>query len=142
MTNLEFSEQAIVVIDDDPDTRTIYQVMLRRVAPQAALYFADDGTTGVPQVVEAVANHKKVVVLSDMEMAKMSGPEVLRTLRTSDNEAVANVPVIINTAHAGGLQEIRAKIMEQSGGHDQFDLLKKPLLSATLQQAILKALSE
>lgn len=141
MTNPEFSAEAIVVVDDTPDALKLYQAMLERFFPHATLYFAHDGGEGIEQVVKAVGNHDRVVVLSDVEMPKVTGPQLVQSLRTSSDERIANVPIILNTAHAGQDAELTKLLNEQAGGH-QFDLLRKPVMGHTLQQAILRALSE
>lgn len=137
----ERSEHAIVVVDDTYEIHLLYTIMLTKFFPEAKLYFAQDGKIGIEKVEEAVSKHSKVVVLSDVEMPRVSGTELVRTLRTSGNEAIANVPIILNTANTGIAAELEQKLSEQTDGH-HFDLLLKPVLGSVLQQAVLKALGE
>ena len=81
--------QIAVVVEDDHDLRFLYQTKLEREGFTA--YSADNGVTGLKLIKEV----KPAIVLLDLLMPIMSGPEMLAQLRTE--EWASNIRVIILT---------------------------------------------
>jgi CheY-like chemotaxis protein len=77
----------ILIIEDDPVTRTIYDHFLKTHG--YATVTAKDGTEGLEQL---AAISPDAIVL-DLMMPKLSGVEVLKRLRVQD--AYRNLPVIV-----------------------------------------------
>jgi two-component system, NtrC family, response regulator AtoC len=79
----------VLVVDDDPASRRLLEVRLRPLECDVAV--AGNGE----QALTAIRKDVPDLVLLDLEMPKMGGIEVLRTLR---KEGIS-VPVIVITAH-------------------------------------------
>lgn len=81
----------ILVVDDDPDIRTLVATYLR---PEGhAVEFAEDGARGL----EAAVNLAPDVVVADFQMPRMDGFALFSALRA--NPKTARVPVVMLTAH-------------------------------------------
>jgi len=77
----------ILVIDDEPDFRTLTDIQLKRLGYDVSL--ADNGWNGL----ELYRKEHPDVILLDVNMPGMDGIEVLKQIRTVDSKQ----PVIIMT---------------------------------------------
>jgi len=80
----------ILIVDDNPDTRILLQLMLRPVAKE--ILQAEDGF----QALEVAQQHLPDIIITDLMMPGMDGLEVCQTLRK--NEETAVTPIILLTA--------------------------------------------
>jgi CheY-like chemotaxis protein/two-component sensor histidine kinase len=107
----------VLVVDDNPDMRAY---LTRLLSPVWDVRTTADGA----EALEAVAQHRPDVVLTDVMMPRMDGFDLLRALRS--DAATRAVPVIMLTARAG--QEASVEGLE--AGAD--DYLAKPFQAAEL----------
>jgi CheY-like chemotaxis protein len=82
----------ILVVEDNDDTRELYCAILRRNGYNVRE--ADNGESAL-EVLRELADDPCLVLL-DLMMPVMSGPELLRILH--DNERLARVPVVVLSA--------------------------------------------
>jgi CheY-like chemotaxis protein len=112
----------ILIVDDNDDTRLMYQELLGRCGFRVRL--AADGK-------EAIASADEVlpaVIVMDLAMPGLNGWEATRRLKTG--ERTRDVPVIVLTAHA--LEHYRDVAV--AAGCDEF--LSKPCAIEDLVAAI------
>jgi DNA-binding response OmpR family regulator len=86
---METPQQKILIIEDDFFVRDLYNRELTREG--FAVSSAEDGPTGLLKVVE----EKPDLVLLDIMLPKMSGLDVLKTLK--EKEETKNIPVVLLT---------------------------------------------
>jgi signal transduction histidine kinase/CheY-like chemotaxis protein len=107
----------VLVVDDNADMRAY---LTRVLSPAWSVRTTADGV----EALEAVAQRRPDVVVTDVMMPRMDGFELLRALRT--DPATGAVPVLMLTARAG--QEASVEGLE--AGAD--DYLAKPFQAAEL----------
>jgi two-component system, cell cycle response regulator DivK len=116
----------ILVVDDNDDTRLMYQELLVRAG--FAVRLAADGAQAI-----AAADDLPSVIVMDLAMPGLNGWEATRRLKTS--ERTRHIPVIVLTAHA--LDHYREVAI--AAGCDEF--LSKPCSIDDLVAAINRALA-
>jgi DNA-binding response OmpR family regulator len=112
----------VLVIDDDPDVRTLCKINLRYDGYE--VIEAAGGAEGL----ELISSDHPDAVLLDVMMPNVDGIEVLRQLRA--NEATAGVPVVILSARVS----IEDQIEGIAAGAD--DYLTKPFSPRDLGVAL------
>lgn len=85
------TQRCIAVVEDNPDNRLLLQALL------ADLYRIDEYEDGASALPGMLASPPDLVLL-DISLPEMDGPEVLRRIRGTP--AIAGLPVIALTAHA------------------------------------------
>lgn len=115
---LDISDWRVLIVDDILDNIAIAKIVL--AAKGAEVETAEDGR----EALETVETFKPNLILSDLSMPEMSGWEMLKHLRQS--EETASIPVIALTAHALLGDEGRA----MEAGFDGY--ITKPFSVATL----------
>jgi len=85
------TQRCIAVVEDNPDNRLLLQALL------ADLYQIDEYENGASALPGMLASPPDLVLL-DISLPEMDGPEVLRRIRGTP--AIAGLPVIALTAHA------------------------------------------
>ena len=103
----------IAVVEDNPDNRLLVQAILED------LYEIDEYETGA-EAVEGLGENPPDLVLLDISLPEMDGPEVLAWIR--EQEGIRDLPVIALTAHA--MAGDREKFLRQ--GFD--DYVTKPII--------------
>ncbi len=83
----------ILIVDDDEDLRTVIEVVARRVGDWQVLLAASGA-----EALERAKSEQPDVILLDVMMAEMDGPETLARLR--QQTSTAHIPVIFLTAKA------------------------------------------
>ncbi len=120
----------ILVIDDDPDVRSVVDITLRLAGFDVAT--APDGETGL----EEALKQRPDLILLDLMMPRMDGYEVCRRLRADGR--LSHIPVIMLTAKA----QLTDKIAGLEHGAD--DYVTKPFdteeLAARVQATLRRAL--
>ena len=113
----------VLIVDDDPSARKILESRLRMMNFQAIV--ASSGS----EALEQVRREAPSIVLLDLQMPKMSGIDVLRSLKREGLEAA----VIVVTAHA--TIESAVEAMKQGA----YDFITKPLDPKHLEIVLDKA---
>ncbi len=126
MTALPSSAHRVIIVDDDPGNR----FLCRRVLEPDGIRCdeAPDGMAALKQVRAAPYD----LVLLDVDMPRMQGPEVLRDLR--DNPPWPNLKVIMLSGRATGDE---MAFMMQAGADD---FLGKPFSVVQLRERVRTAL--
>ena len=86
----------IQIVDDDPFMCSTIRAILRAVDRSFLVKVAGDGETALRMIEENTPE----LVLCDVDMAPMSGLELVRRLRDHPNNAVRDTRVIMLTVHA------------------------------------------
>jgi DNA-binding NtrC family response regulator len=113
----------VLVVDDDPEVRTLLSRRLRRAG--YIVEEAGDGLEALGVVGKAVPD----VVVTDMAMPRLDGLGLLKELRNRDPE----LPVIVLTGH-GSLENAILAMRDGS----LFDYLLKPLPDLTLLEVAVR----
>lgn len=117
----------ILIVDDFSTMRKIIRNILTQLGFKNILE-ADDGTTAL----EILSKEKVDLVISDWNMPKMSGLELLKAVRS--NEAIKDLPFIMVTAEAQKeniLEAIKYKVNQY---------IVKPFTPETLKEKLEKVL--
>jgi DNA-binding response OmpR family regulator len=104
----------ILVIDDDPMMRELYQEILTRAGHEVVI--AENGAQGLVRT-----DRKPELIVVDLMMPNMNGYEFVKQLRAADGQAA--VPVIAASGLSTGAWALRA-------GADRF--IRKPFRSHEL----------
>lgn len=113
----------IAVIEDNPDNRLLVQAILEDD------YEINEFETGI-EALEAFEHEKPDLILLDICLPEMDGPEVLERIRS--DESLKGVPIIALTAHA--MEGDREKFL--NAGFD--DYLKKPIIDEAVLVATIE----
>ncbi|MGZ3419876.1 MAG: response regulator [Polyangiales bacterium] len=113
----------VLLVDDEPDIRTIGAMSLRRVG-KWEVRVASSGAEAISLAVEAVPD----VILLDVMMPELDGPATLKALR--ENPKLASVPVIFMTA------KVQAKEVERWLAIGAVGVIRKPFDPMTLPSEI------
>jgi len=123
-TFISKNQLSVLVVEDDPMSRTFLEKMMKRLSIHAD--FAGDG-------LEAMRFYSRNIydlVLMDIQMPVMNGYETVRLIREQEKLVEIRVPIVAVTAYA--LEEDRQKCLE--AGMD--DYLAKPISVDDLLQVI------
>jgi CheY-like chemotaxis protein len=95
----------ILLADDDPEDRSIMQIVFEELALSSNISFVEDGT-GVIEYLQQVGPESMLpdLIILDLNMPKLSGTETLKILKTHDR--YKNIPIIIFST---SLNEIQMK---------------------------------
>jgi CheY-like chemotaxis protein len=89
---LSDTRKTVVYVDDDEDDRDIFSEVMKTVHPWVDLVLAKDG----PEALVKLQDVKDPICLYiDMNMPKMSGPQLLKILKT--DPAFCSIPAFILT---------------------------------------------
>lgn len=94
MTEQSEEKPEILVVDDSKVIRLAAKKML---GTDYIIHIAEDGLVGWEMVQENTAIS---VVFTDLSMPNLDGMELLKNIRDSNVDSIANLPVIIMTGHA------------------------------------------
>lgn len=119
------SQRRIAVVEDNPDNRLLLQALL------AELYQIDEYEDGASALDGMTASPPDLVLL-DISLPEMDGPEVMKRMRTTP--ALASLPVVALTAHA--MTGDREKFLAM--GFDGY--VTKPILDEELLFAAIRTL--
>jgi DNA-binding NtrC family response regulator len=121
---METTGARVLIVDDDAASRELLEVRLRALKCQVAM--AADGR----EALSAIRREPPALVLLDLRMPRMSGMELLRTLRRDG----VDLPVIVITAH--GSIESAVEAMKEGA----YDFILKPFDPRHLEIVVRKAL--
>lgn len=111
----------ILVIDD---SKVIRSAAVKMLGNEYVVHQAADGRAGW-EILQG--NTAISVVFTDMQMPEMSGLELLATIRGSDVEHIANIPVIMITGQSDS-EETKREVFDQGAT----DFIAKPFGSIDL----------
>src|SRR5213080_745170 len=114
----------ILVVDDDAMSRKILAQLL------ASAGYACSECEGGAQALQIIHAKLPALLLLDFEMPELNGAEVLKRLRSDNDPAVAQIPVIMLTGHGSEESEVCCL---QAGADD---FVTKPINSAVLRARI------
>lgn len=110
MTVATLGQKTVLVIEDDPWTRTITTALL--AGENFAVVEAKNGEEGLKQA----RTHVPDAILLDLALPTKSGLEVLRELK--DDPVTAEIPVIVVSAYGS--------LMNESDAHHAAGVIQKP----------------
>src|SRR5437762_4881565 len=114
----------ILVVDDDAVSRKILARLLAAAGYQC--HECEDGAEALALVHAKRPSH----LLLDFDMPGLNGTEVLKTLRSDSDPAIAQIPAIMLTGHGSEESEVRCL---QAGADD---FVTKPVNAAVLRARI------
>ncbi len=117
------STNTVVCIEDEPGVIELIRLILERT--DLEIVGAENGADGL----DAIRRHRPVLVLLDLMLPGMDGWEIYRRMKADD--VMKNIPVIVVTAKAEGIDEVLAKHI---AGVD--DYIKKPFSLQELLQSV------
>jgi len=91
----ERSELTILVIEDDRTTQVYYETMLQLLKLEDKIQFASDGIEGLV----AIGRYQPWLIILDIDMPRLNGIEVVKTLERQSVVAKIALIVISNVAH-------------------------------------------
>jgi len=106
----------ILLIDDDPDVRTVMGMMLKKEGYQV------ETASRREEALEKISQEKPSLILLDVLLSGADGRELCRELKA--DEATKHIPVIMLSGHPGAAQQY-----ETYGAND---FIAKPLHTETL----------
>jgi DNA-binding NtrC family response regulator len=121
---MDLTGARVLIVDDDPSSRRLLEVRLRALGCETMT--AADGEDGLAVVQREVP----ALMLLDLQMPRMGGLEVMRTLRRDG----LDFPIIVITAH--GSIEAAVEAMKEGA----YDFLPKPFDAGHLDIVVRKAL--
>ncbi len=87
-------ELHVLVVDDEPDARTLMQATLRQFGAQVVT------AASAAEALTAIDSHRPDVMLSDIGMPREDGFSLIRTLRARPPAKGGDIPAIAVTAYA------------------------------------------
>ena len=114
----------ILLIDDDPDIRTVMQILLKKHGFEVDTAFREE------EVYEKVRSYRPALILLDVLLSGADGRTICKNLK--GNEDTKEIPVIMFSAHPGAADKI------DSYGADDF--ISKPFNVDKLLQKLRKQL--
>ena len=118
------SRAQILVVDDDPVSRKILARLLASAGYECRE--CEDGT----EALALVHAKQPSLLLLDFDMPGLNGTEVLESLRSDSDLAIAQIPAIMLTGHGSEESEVRCL---QAGADD---FVTKPVNAAVLRARI------
>jgi two-component system chemotaxis response regulator CheY len=101
MSSNRLSHRTIVVVEDHEDARTYLAIFLSGLGANVVL--AKDGIEGL----EAVKKHDPDLVITDLQMPRIDGFELLREIRALKPDVRGSVPIIAMTAFGTTIENAR-----------------------------------
>jgi len=126
----EYKTKRVVVIDDSPVVREVIISNLKKIGfEEDNIFEAEDGSGGV----NLLRSGKIDLIISDWNMPKMSGLELLKNIRNDEN--LKDTPVLMVTAEA-----LKENIIEAvKAGVSNYII--KPFTAETMQEKLEKIFS-
>src|SRR6266480_5662194 len=118
------SHGEILVVDDDALSRRLLGQLLTAAGYKCRV--CKDGS----EALEIIHTRQLSLLLLDFDMPGLNGEEVLKRLRSDNDPAIAQIPVIMLTGHGSEASEVRCL---QAGAND---FVTKPINAAVLQARI------
>ncbi len=119
----------ILIVDDEPETRSLIKRVVRKLYPVVEIHEAADGFEAGHKVADLLPS----LVVLDLRLPGMNGIKVCRTIRS--NSKLRGIKILAMTAYS--IEESKKRIME--AGADDF--LAKPFDTGELAGKVQKLLS-
>ncbi len=116
----------VLIVDDEPATRRVMSRVVERLGHRALV--AGDARAGL----ELVEREAPALVLLDLRMPELSGPQFLKLLRATH----PSLPVVIVTGYPDG------ELMQEAAQYAPLMLLAKPFLPEQLERTMGMVLGE
>ena len=110
----------VLIIDDDPDVRTVMNIVMQKQGYEVVTAFSKN------DALSKLEDFQPSVILLDVLLSGTDGREFCREIK--QNEEMKNVPVIMVSAHPGAAENIN------SYGADDF--ISKPIDTLRLMEKI------
>jgi DNA-binding response OmpR family regulator len=110
----------VLIIDDDPDARTVLNVLLKKQGYGVATAF------NKADALSRLEDFQPCVILLDVLLSGTDGREFCREIKR--NEEMKNVPVIMVSAHPGAAENI--------GSYGADDFISKPIDTVSLLEKV------
>lgn len=117
-----------LIVDDEPHIRRVAELSLRAIG--CTVISASNGE----QAWEEIQHNCPDILVSDVQMPKLDGLQLLRLVR--DTPAYANLPIILLTAKGFELQQSDSLLM------DSCEIVCKPFSPAALSRRVHEKLSK
>ena len=111
----------VLIIDDDPDVRTMMDIVLRKKG------FTVDTAARQEEVFEKIAAFQPEVILLDVLLSGADGRLICRQIK--NDKRMAHIPVIMCSAHPGAATK---------GDYGADDFISKPFSEEILLETINK----
>lgn len=112
--------QKVLIIDDDPDVRTLMSVMMRKQGHEVETAF------NRADALSKLKSFRPSVILLDVLLSGSDGRKLCQEIK--ENEKLRHIPVIMISAHPGAAESV------SSFGADDF--ISKPINSGSLFEKI------
>lgn len=116
----------ILIIDDDPDIRTVMNILLKKQGHEVATAAREE------EALEKIKQFNPSVILLDVLLSGADGRKICMDLK--QNEATKDIPVIMFSAHPGAADKIHLY------GADDF--ISKPVNADRLLEKISRQLKQ
>jgi CheY-like chemotaxis protein len=116
----------VLIADGNPHSRRLTRLMLANAGAKVSYEVADGAAA-----LQGIRDINPSVMILDWDLPGLTGPEVMRTVRTPGSFPKANLPVIVLTDRA---ERARVDQALQLGVHE---FLVKPISPKTLQQRLI-----
>jgi CheY-like chemotaxis protein len=123
MEKQHYTKGAILIIDDDPDIRTLMQKVLEKEG------YLVDTAKHKEEALEKIARSQPLLILLDVLLSGADGRELCQYIKS--NSSTANIPVIIFSAHPS-INDDKVKT------YGAEDFIAKPLNTELLLQKVEK----
>ncbi|WP_167730193.1 ATP-binding protein [Terasakiella sp. SH-1] len=118
-------ELNILLVEDNKINRTVAKGLLEKMGHQVSM--AHDGQEGVDAVVDGDYD----IILMDIHMPRLNGLEATKQIRSMDDKAKANVPILALTA------DVMQDSIEEYSSHGMQGYVAKPVRREALADALL-----
>ena|SRR5437868_3613231 len=95
---MENNKIRILIIDDDPDMRTVINVLLKKQGYEV------DTASREEEVMDKVEQFRPSVILLDVLLSGADGRNICREIK--ENQKMKDVPIIMLSAHPGAAENI------------------------------------
>jgi len=126
MTQPDYKDESVLIVDDDPTVNRVLEDLL------SALTFSADSATSGPQAIEKLKQKEFSFILVDMKMPDMDGFELIKRI----GEAFPDLSVIAMTGYT---DEYRYVDIINAGASD---FIKKPIQLQELEAKIRRIINE
>lgn len=116
----------ILIIDDDPDIRTVMTILLKKQGHQV------DTAARQEEVFDTITAFRPDVILLDVLLSGADGRKICKDIK--ERSSMSHIPVIMFSAHPGAADRI------SSYGADDF--LAKPINSDLLMEKVNKYIEQ
>ena len=125
----------ILVVDDDPDIRTVLTALLESKGYQVVT--ANDGQEGL----DTLKAEKPNLMILDLLMSEMDGFEVMKKLKDSRWAKHANIPIMVLTSVREDASRRRYEL-ETGVSMDVDDYIEKPINPPVVLERVERLLSK